>query len=441
MLENKDIKTTYYEAYPKSFVDSNADGIGDLEGLRSKLTILSQLGANYILLNQIFAKTDGRIDFYQVDDEIGSLEDVGRICEKGKYIRVKTLLDLDAKDLMATYGNNLKEEIKSILEHWKEIGIKGIRIKNLDDFTNDSPKAGEEIITEIRDLTYNLGLIYIGGLDKVDQKFKDQVDMVYFSKSNSLVKEKNSYKEFYEFLDMAQTLSGEVPVGLDFENYKSPRLIEKILNHDEEARPLTEALATLLFSLKTAPFIYQGTEIEAKSEYDIDMDKISDLEIKKIYEKYIEEGLKPEEAIDKVKKESNFSAKIPLRWDESSLGKFSEVENYYGTMVQYDNNYKEYLKHADSFFFYMYDIIMLRKRDSVFGLGDYEALAIDETTYIYKRTYKDKAYVVLVNLSDDFYEIEEKITDLIKDGKVIKNNNQDYDPEILDAYQAVIIEL
>ena len=108
MLENKDIKTTYYEAYPKSFVDSNADGIGDLEGLRSKLTILSQLGANYILLNQIFAKKDGNIDFYQVDEEIGSLEDVGRICEKGKYIRVKTILDFEAKDLIATYGDNLK---------------------------------------------------------------------------------------------------------------------------------------------------------------------------------------------------------------------------------------------------------------------------------------------------------------------------------------------
>ena len=128
MLENKDIKTTYYEAYPKSFVDSNVVFILYLEGLRSKLTILSQLGANYIFLNQIFAKKDEKIDFYQVDEEIGSLEDVGRICEKGKYIRVKTLLDFDAKDLMAAYGNNLKEEIKSLLEHWKEIGIKGIRI-------------------------------------------------------------------------------------------------------------------------------------------------------------------------------------------------------------------------------------------------------------------------------------------------------------------------
>lgn len=441
MLENKDIKTTYYEAYPKSFVDSNADGIGDLEGLRSKLTILSQLGANYILLNQIFAKKDGIIDFYQVDKEIGSLEDLGRICEKGKYIRVKSLLDFDAKALMAAYGDNLKEEMEGLLNYWKEVGIKGVRIKNLDDFCSDSQETGEEIISEIRDLTSELGLIFIGGFDKVDESFKDQVDMVYFSKANSLIKEKNSYKDFYQFLDMAQNLSEEIPVGLDFENFTSPRLIEKILNHDEEARPLTEALATLLFSLKTVPFIYQGIEIEAKSEYDIDMDKISDSEIKDLYQSYLKEGLDPEGALEKIKKETNFSTKIPLRWDESGLGKFSEVENYYGTMVQYDNNYKEYLKHANSFFFYMYDIIMLRKRDSVFGIGDYEALSIDETAYAYKRTYKDKAYVVLVNLTDDFYELDEKITDLIKEGKVIKNNNHDYDPEILDAYQAVIIEL
>ena len=441
MLESKDIKTTYYEVYPKSFVDSNADGIGDLEGLRSKLTILSQLGANYILLNQIFAKKDGKVDFYQVDEEIGSLEDAGRICEKGKYIRVKTLLDFEAKDLLAAYGDGLKEEMAKLLKYWDEVGIKGVRIKNLDVFCRESQKFGEEIISEIRTLTTELGLIFIGGFDKVYEKFKDKVDMVYFSKANSQVKEKNFYKDFYEFLDMAQTLSEEIPVGLDFENFTSPRLIEKILNYDEEARPLTEALATMLFTLKTAPFIYQGTEIEAKSEYDIDMDAISDFKIKKIYENYIEEGFNQEEAINKVKKESNFSAKIPLRWDESSLGKFSEVENYYGTMVQYDNNYKEYLKHADSFFFYMYDIIMLRKRESIYGLGDYELLSIDDSLYAYKRTYKDKTHVILINLSNDFYEIEEKITDLIKDGKVIKNNNHDYDPEILDSYQAVIIEL
>ena len=197
----------------------------------------------------------------------------------------------------------------------------------------------------------------------------------------------------------------------------------------------------MIFSLKTVPFIYQGAEIEAKSDYGIEMGDIKDEEIKKAYKTYIDQGLDSEEAIEKLKKTTNFTAKIPLRWDDSRLGRFSEVKNYYGTMIRYDNNYKEYMKHSDSFFFYMYNIIMLRKRDSAFGLGDYEQLTIDNQVYAYKRTYKDKSYVILVNLSDDFYEIDEKITEIIKDGKVIKNNNPDYDPEILDAYQAVIIEL
>ena len=441
MLENKEKKSTYYEVYPKSFVDSNRDGIGDLEGLRGKITTISQLGANYVILNQIFAKKGEKVDFYEIDENLGNRDDIKAICEKGKYNRIKILLDFDTDELKKAYGDKLKEEILEIIKYWKETGIRGIRIKKLDSLYKDSEKEGKELVSSIKTLTDQLGLMFIGGFEKSDLVEKDLVDMVYFSKANSLIKNKNSYKDFYELIDKAQKLSEEVPVGIDLENFDTPRVIEKILDHDEEVRPVTEALATMLFSLKTVPFIYQGAEIEAKSDYGIEMGVIKDEEIKKAYKTYIDQGLDSEEAIEKLKKTTNFTAKIPLRWDDSRLGRFSEVKNYYGTMIRYDNNYKEYMKHSDSFFFYMYNIIMLRKRDSAFGLGDYELLTIDNQVYAYKRTYKDKSYVILVNLSDDFYEIDEKITEIIKDGKVIKNNNPDYDPEILDAYQAVIIEL
>lgn len=441
MLENKEKKSTYYEVYPKSFVDSNKDGIGDLEGLRGKITTISQLGANYVILNQIFAKKGEMVDFYKIDENLGNTDDIKAICEKGKYNRIKILLDFNAVELKKSYGDKLKEKIIEIIKYWQETGIRGIRIKKLDSLYKDSEKEGQELVSSIKTLTDQLGLMFIGGFENSDLVEKDLVDMVYFSKANSLIKKKNSYEDFYEFIDKAQKLSKEVPVGIDLENFDTPRVIEKILGHDEEVRPVTEALATMLFSLKTVPFIYQGAEIEAKSDYGIEMGDIKDEEIKKAYKTYIDQGIDSEEAIEKLKKTTNFTAKIPLRWDDSRLGRFSEVKNYYGTMIRYDNNYKEYMKHSDSFFFYMYNIIMLRKRDSVFGLGDYEQLTIDDQVYAYKRTYKDKSYVILVNLSDDFYEIDEKITEIIKDGKVIKNNNPDYDPEILDAYQAVIIEL
>lgn len=437
MLENKEIKSTYYEVYPESFIDSNSDGIGDLEGLRSKLTIISQLGANYLLINKIFAENEEeKTDFYTIKKELGEKSDLERITEKSKYLRLKIILDIDVLDLKKTFEDNLIDELKEIIKYWQDTGIRGIRLKNLEKLSQNS-----EDIKGLKKYANDLDLMFIGEFDNLDKIEEDLVDLVYLSKANSLIKEKNSYKDFYKFIDKIQNISKTIPCGMDFDNLYRGRIIEKILDHDEESRPLSEAIATLLFSLKSIPFIYQGSENEAKSEYHVDMDSINDLEIKEIFNSYIEEGNNSEEAFNRIKKETNFSSKIPLRWDESILGRFSEVENYYGTMVHTDNNYKDSLKHGDSFFYFLYETIMLRKRKSAFGLGDYEKLFVDESVYAYKRTYKDESYVTLVNLTDDFYEIDEKLTEIIKDGRVIQNNNPDYDPEILDAYQAVIIEL
>ena len=43
-----------YQIYPRSFMDTNNDGIGDLKGIISKLDYLKELGIDYIWLNPIF---------------------------------------------------------------------------------------------------------------------------------------------------------------------------------------------------------------------------------------------------------------------------------------------------------------------------------------------------------------------------------------------------
>ena len=110
-------------------------------------------------------------------------------------------------------------------------------------------------------------------------------------------------------------------------------------------------------------------------------------------------------------------------------------------MVNLDNNFKKYLKDKDSFFFFLHELIMMRKRISAFGLGDYEKIFLDDGIYAYKRTYKDDTYVVLVNLTDDFYELDENISQMIDGAEVISNNNQDFEIELLDAYQALILKI
>ena len=47
-------KSTIYQIYIKSFKDSNADGIGDLNGIRSELGYLKDLGIDYIWITPCF---------------------------------------------------------------------------------------------------------------------------------------------------------------------------------------------------------------------------------------------------------------------------------------------------------------------------------------------------------------------------------------------------
>lgn len=92
-------KSVFYEVYPQSFCDTNADGIGDLEGIISKLDYIKNLGCNAIWLNPIFVspfKDAGYdvADYLQVAPRYGTNEDLYRLFavahEKGLHV----ILDL-----------------------------------------------------------------------------------------------------------------------------------------------------------------------------------------------------------------------------------------------------------------------------------------------------------------------------------------------------------
>ena len=442
MLANKEIKSTYYQVFLESFVDSNSDGIGDIRGFRGKLSIIGQLGVNYCLLNQVFDTDGDKVNYKKIKASLGDENSIKLLCQKAKEFRMKIILDFDFKDLYNNFAEEkLVDEFLEILKFWKEEGITGFRVNNLDLLFEKYKDESEQILKKIKEKASELELIFIGGLsDQNLIKNADLLDMVYLGKANSLIKEKNSYKEFYEFIDSLQE-KNDIHYGIDFNNISSPRLIDKVLDDEEESKAFVTGLAILLLTLDTIPFIYQGEEIEAKSEYNVHMDRVNDEAITKAYDNFIKDGLSEEEALKEIKRTSNFSSKIPIRWEDSTLGGFSEVKNYYGSMVNLDNNFKKYLKDGKSFFFVLHEAIMLRKRISAFGLGEYEKLSLDDSAYIYKKTFKDESYVILVNLSDDFYEVDEKIAEEIADGQIILNNNRDFEAEVLDAYQSVIIKL
>ena len=88
-----------YQIYPRSFCDSNADGIGDLPGITSKLDYLASLGVNVIWLSPIFVspQDDNGYDisnYYAIAPEFGTLEQFDDMLSKMHDHGIRLMMDL-----------------------------------------------------------------------------------------------------------------------------------------------------------------------------------------------------------------------------------------------------------------------------------------------------------------------------------------------------------
>ena len=88
-----------YQIYPKSFLDTNGDGIGDLRGIISKLDYLKDLGVDIIWLSPIFVSPFADqgydiSDYYNIDPRFGTMEDMDELIKKAKERGMYILMDL-----------------------------------------------------------------------------------------------------------------------------------------------------------------------------------------------------------------------------------------------------------------------------------------------------------------------------------------------------------
>jgi oligo-1,6-glucosidase len=92
-------ETVVYQIYPRSFKDSNGDGVGDLRGITSKLDYLKSLGVGTVWLNPIYASPNDDngydiSDYRQIQPEYGTMADFDALL-KGMHQRgIKLVMDL-----------------------------------------------------------------------------------------------------------------------------------------------------------------------------------------------------------------------------------------------------------------------------------------------------------------------------------------------------------
>lgn len=88
-----------YQIYPRSFMDSNDDGIGDLKGIQEKLPYLKELGIDFIWLNPIYKSPNidngyDISDYQAVNPEYGTIDDLKELLAAAHEQEIKLIMDL-----------------------------------------------------------------------------------------------------------------------------------------------------------------------------------------------------------------------------------------------------------------------------------------------------------------------------------------------------------
>jgi len=92
-------ESVVYQIYPRSFMDSNNDGIGDIKGITSKLDYLKTLGVDILWISPIFKSPNVDMgydisDYQEIMDTFGTIEDFDELLSEAHNRDLKIIIDL-----------------------------------------------------------------------------------------------------------------------------------------------------------------------------------------------------------------------------------------------------------------------------------------------------------------------------------------------------------
>ena len=88
-----------YQIYPRSFMDSDGDGVGDIRGIISKLDYIASLGVNAIWLSPVYVSPNDDngydiADYKAIQPQFGTMDDFDELVSKAKAHGIGIIMDL-----------------------------------------------------------------------------------------------------------------------------------------------------------------------------------------------------------------------------------------------------------------------------------------------------------------------------------------------------------
>jgi len=506
-------KTAVYQIYPKSFCDSNGDGIGDLNGITGKLDYIRNLGAGAIWLTPVYASPmfdNGYdiADYCSIAPEYGTMADMERLIAEADKRSIRIVMDLvfnhtsdqhswfkearasrdsakrdwyiwaDARpdgspptNWRGIFGGaawTWEEETGQYYLHtfakqqpdlnwenpkvrqalydaalfWLNKGIGGFRIDAITyikkppvfhDLSPDGPDGRGNVHRAVANQP---------GIVQFIKEFKQAVfagrDIFTVAEANGVASDElqqwvgpeGAFDMLFEFshIDLnigtsglwcepvkwklpqlkkalsesqqATAKNGWYPIF--FENHDQPRSINHFFPPKADSQLAAKALATVLYTLRGTPFIYEGQELGLGNIKFASIDEYDDISSKGQYKLALQQQFSPEQALQFVWQFSRDNARTPMQWTAGKNSGFSQGDPWLPVHEDYQEvNAAAEQEQADSVLRYYQALAELRQASPVLLQGSYEELLpADERIYAYRRKLNDRMIVVLVNFSE-----------------------------------------
>ena len=537
-----------YQIYPRSFMDSDNDGFGDINGIISKLDYLKELGVNCIWLSPIYdsPQEDNGYDISNYKDiykPFGSLEDAKRMISEMHKRGIRVIMDLVVNhtssehpwfksaiaDVNSPYrdyyiirkGKNkgkkpptnwgaffggstwerigdtedyylhlftkgqpdlnwenekVREEVKSILKFWLDLGVDGFRcdvitliskkqtfkssfpmvaLTGKENFVN-GPRLHEFLHELYKDVYARYDCMTVGEtvLSSLDDAIlltspeREELSMIFnfdnvdvdgffgvkwFKRKFSLKRWKRIYKKWQLGLQDKGWNS------LFIENHDQRRSVGRFGTSEGEFRvESSKSLAATYFLMKGTPFIYQGQEIGMANPHFKSLDDFKDVETHNIHD--LLQRVKPLKLIldnNRLFEYSRDNARTPMLWDDSIYGGFSEEEPWIKVNEDKRFNVKSALNDKSSLYYFYKSLISIKKEYEVVKLGKYIPLYMnDSKVFTYERRSGNESLVIISSFSNK--EEKRKWLSNYSDYQLLLSNYDSHDETSLKPYETRI---
>lgn len=500
-------EAVFYQVYPRSFQDSDGDGIGDLPGILSRLDYLKGLGVDALWLSPIYDSPMDDMgydirDYRAILAEFGTLEDFDALVA-GLHARgMRLVMDLvvnhtsdehawfrqaladpaspsrdyyflrdgspetppnnwrsffsgsawrwfpeaaqwglhlfSSKQMDLNWNNPaLRAEIVDMVRWWRDRGVDGFRL----DVINYISKApglppGNALIGQLIGFTgmehYFHGprlhehlkqlraeafddpdCVAIGETPGIGPRMgkllvgddRRELDMIFnFEHLENPGRTRfDDYRYDLGYLKRYYTRwQAEYGDGywmsLFFDNHDNPRFVSKVDPRPEHRVAVTKLLATIQFTLRGTPFLYQGQELGAVNQRFSSLSQLRDVESVNLAAELTASGLGTEEVFARVLAGTRDHTRVPMVWD--AAGGFTTGVPWIAGDGDTSINVAAQDGDPDSVLEWHRALIALRRSSRALLYGETVVERAGRRVWRYRRVAGEEQFLVVLNLSD-----------------------------------------